>query len=137
MSLGVFVGIDWRINDFNVSALTPGVGQAHRRAGNADQVAKGADGNALFKGQPQGLVDITDGRNADRAARSGNDVDLFRQDLADAEAKDFVGMRPADFHNADFRPVVILNDIQGRPLLPSAINPSPPECRRFHRHRWP
>ena len=115
--LGIVVGIEGRIDDFHMSPLTAGVSQAHRTAGDADEVTKGADGDAFFQSQPDSLVDIADRRDADRAARSGNDVDLGRQDLADALSEDFMGVGPADFHDADFRPVITADDIQGRPLL--------------------
>ena len=117
MRLGIIIGIERRIDDFHMTALTAGIGQAHRTARYAHEVSKGADRNAFFQGQPDGLVNITDRRDADRAARPGDDVDLGRQDLADALAEDFMRMGPADFHNADFRPVITADNIQGRPLL--------------------
>ena len=117
VSFRIFISIEGRIDDFYMGPFAAGIGQAHFRTGDAHEVTEGADSHAFFQGQPDSLVDIADRRDADRAARSGNDVDLGRQDLADALSEDFMGVGPADFHDADFRPVITADDIQGRPLL--------------------
>ena len=116
MRLGIVISIERRIDDFYMGPFATGVGQAHRTAGNADEVAESADSDAFFQGQPDGLVHITDRGDADWASRTGNNIDLGRQDLADALAENFMCMGPADFHNADFRPVITADDIQSRPL---------------------
>ena len=86
-------------------------GEASLCAGDADQVAEGADGHLLFPGEPGGFVDEVCGGYADGAARPGDQLDFRGKELADAQTEDFMGMGAADFHDADLFPMISLDDL--------------------------
>ena len=103
-----------RIDGLHRRALGTRPREAHFRAGHADQVAERADDRAVFEREHHGLVNVPGGRHADRASGAGDELDLRRQDAADAETEDLVGVGAADLHDAEFAPVVGLDDLFSR-----------------------
>ncbi len=112
VGFGVVDGVDRGVDHVDLRALRPCARQGHVRAGDFDQIAKGTQGAALFQREPDRLVDVPHRSDAHGAAGARDEPDVLRQHVADAEPEDVVGMRAADFHDADGRPVIVLDDLR-------------------------
>ena len=100
-----------RVDRDDLAAQSAGGLQALLRAGHADEIAEGADRRVLLERKPDRLVDVVHRGHADRAAGAGDQIDVLRQQLADTHAEDLMGVRAADFHDAQGRNLGVPDDL--------------------------
>ena len=109
---GVFYGVKGGVDDADVGAVAAGVREGLLGAGDAEEVAEGGEGDAVL-GEVDGFVDVGGGGDADGAAGAGDEGDGGGEEGADAVAEDGVGVGAADFHEAEGRARVGLEDALG------------------------
>ena len=112
VGLRILDGVDGRVDHVDLRTLRSCARQGHLRARDFDQIAKGAQGAALFQREPDRLVDVPHRSDAHGAAGARDELYVLRQQVADAEPEDVVSMGAADLHDADRRPVIVLNDLR-------------------------
>ncbi len=98
--LGDLQAVQGRVDDPHVPTPALHAEEVRGRARDPQHVAEGAEDHLRTLGDGHGLVDELDGRDADRAAGTMDEVDLRGQQLIEAEADDAVGLAPADLHEA-------------------------------------
>gem|GEM_PF-4539059 len=112
MRFRVVDGVDGRVDHVDLRPFGAGAGEGHLRARDLDEVAEGAECTAFLQREPDRLVDVPHRGDTHGTAGSGDEPDVFREQVADAESEDVVGMRAADLHDADRRPVIVLYDLR-------------------------
>ena len=93
-------GVHRRIDDADVGAARFRLQQGAVFSRHAHGVAKGAENHPRTAGDIDTGVDASHRQHAHRAAGAVNKLDIFRQQLVEAEFKNGVGMAAAHFHNA-------------------------------------
>ena len=111
MLCGIVHGIHGGIDHLYRGSPGPGSCQAHPGSRHPDQVPEGADGHALFQCQIYSFVDKVHRRYAYGAAGAGDQLQIGGKKAPDAQAEDLVGVGPADLHDPDLFPAVVLQDL--------------------------
>ena len=105
LTVGVFAGdldgVHGRVDHADVGAFSLGLEQRHAVAGrHTHRVGVGAQNHAAVTGEFHRHVNAADGQHTDRAARTVNHAEVFRQQIGEAPAREHMGVTAAEFHEA-------------------------------------
>ena len=82
----------------HIGAVGPGFLQAGAAARHLEHIPECGNNRARNLRQRNRFIDVRGCGHANRATRPGNQIDVCRQEFADAEMSDGVGVTAADFH---------------------------------------
>ena len=85
----------------------------HAGTGNPHQVSEGADRRIVVHSEQDRFINEADRSHTDRTSRTRDQPDGGRQDLPQSQTENFMGMRPAYFHDPDLFTLIIVYDLPG------------------------